>query len=77
MDQPPGRHGMVDLDLDGEVVGLSTGQQREDRPETVKRLIHPRCIRLGNFGGHESRHRQINSEGHQCGHPVQERDFRC
>ena len=66
---------MAGLGLDEEVVGLSTGRQREDQLETVKRLIHPRCMRLGSFG-HESRHRQICSEG-QCGHPVRERDFRC
>ena len=75
MGQCPGHHGMAGSDLDGEVVGPSTGQRREDQPETAKRLIHHRRMRLGNFG-HESRHRQINSE-EQCGPPVQERDFRC
>ena len=66
---------MAGLDLDGEVVGLSTGQQREDQLETAKRLIHHHRMRLGSLG-HESRHRQISSEG-QRGRPVQERDFRC
>ena len=75
MTQPPAHRGMADLGSDGEVAGLHTGQQHKDQPETERRLIRPRCMRLGGLGP-EWRHRQINSEG-RCDHSAPERDFRC
>ena len=70
-----GHRGMADLGLDGEVVGLSMGQDDEDQRETAKTPIHRPRIRLGDLG-HESKDRQITSERRQ-GHHVQERGFRC
>jgi len=59
MERRPDRHGKAGSGLGGEAVELRTGLQRKDRPETAKRPIHHRHMRLGNSGPAES-HRQLN-----------------
>lgn len=71
MEQHPGRHDMAGLGSGGEVVELRTGLQRRDRPETAKRPIRPRHMRLGNSGPAVS-HRQL-SPGQPRGRPVLQR----
>lgn len=73
MEQRPGRHGRAGSDLDGEAVELRTGLQRKGRPETAKRPIRHRHMRLGNSGPVESL-RQL-SPGHPRGRPAPQRGF--